>query len=79
MLPEKTRQKKEKLCVYPTTFTHSRLCQTLVLPSGIFRLTRGVVHWCNFHKVTAHYVQASAATNNLQSLRKNGFGIKKHI
>lgn len=78
-MPKKTRQKKE-ICVYPTAFTHRHLCQALVLPSGIFRLTRDIIHWCNFHKVTPHYVQAFAATNNLQSLGEiNGFGIKKHI
>lgn len=37
---------------------------------SIFRLTRDIVHWCDFHKVTPHYVQAFAATNNLQSLGK---------
>lgn len=66
----KKQDKRRKKSVCPRAFTHSHLCQALVLPSGIFRLTRDIVHWCNFHKVTPHYVQAFAATNNLQSLGK---------
>lgn len=60
----------------PTAFTMaiSCLCQAYVLFSTVFRLTRDIVHRCNFHKVTSHYVQSFAATNNLQSLGRKQTG-----
>lgn len=75
MLP-KTRQKggnnqaMNAQLLLPTVV--SCLCQahTSFLLSTIFRLTRDIVHRCNFYKVTSHYVQSFAATNDLQSLGK---------
>lgn len=52
-----------------------RLCQAHFSLSTVFRLTRDVVHGCDLDKVTSHYVQAFAATNDLQSLgKKTGLG-----
>lgn len=72
MLPKKRQKGGEKTQTVnaqqlsPTAV--SPLCQAHLLLSTFFRLTRDIVHRCNFYKVTSHYVQPFAATNNLQSL-----------